>query len=118
MSDNRHFKLECIDLDLSMKVAFGQWRKATHYKDEDGKRLIFAWTECEGFTKLPTPINEDTAVVVVRDWLENTAVYGGQPDHDGDNTRSQYVYNEGWGHVDHKYQAFVAIEPCWAMHGK
>ena len=28
------------------------------------------------------------------------------------------VYCDEWGRVGNQYQAFVAIQPCWAMYGK
>lgn len=51
-------------------------------------------------------------------WLEGAAVYGGEPDHDGDNSKGWRVWNEAWGHVDNQWQACLAIQPVWAMHGK
>lgn len=51
-------------------------------------------------------------------WLNGSADYGREPDHDGDNGRGWTVYNEAWGHVDSQYQAFIAVTPTWAMYGK
>jgi len=73
----------------------------------------------EGFTPLPAPINLEMAVAMVMSWLEfEDTQYGPELDHDGSNSRGWRAYNENWGHVHGEWEAFVAVEPHWAWHGK
>jgi hypothetical protein len=72
-----------------------------------------------GYTPLPAPINLDMAAAMVVSWLESeSTVYGPELDHDGSNSRGWRAYNEAWGHVDEEWEAFLAVEPHWAWHGK
>ena len=116
MSDNRLFRLECCALKPSLEIAFGS-HKATHFKKYND-RLIFAWTDVEGYIPFLVPLIPETAEPVIKQWLADEAVYPPEPDHDGHNTRSWLIFNEDWGIVDGKWQCFMAIEPCWAMYGK
>lgn len=79
--------------------------------------LILFWSEHEIATKLPFPLDMKKSVDFAANWLEQVA-YGKQPDHDGDNGKGFRVFNEAWGHVLGHWQAFVAIQPVWAMYGK
>jgi hypothetical protein len=83
----------------------------------DRHRLILYWTKSTRSTQLPYPMKHAQTAEFVLGWLAQ-ADYGRQPDHDGDNGKGWRVYNESWGHVDGEWQAFVAIEPVWAMYGK
>jgi len=40
-----------------------------------------------------------------------------QPDHDGDNYKGFRLENDFWGQID-GCEAFLSIEPIWAMYGK
>lgn len=136
MSDNFHFDLTGVSLPLCLQVAFAGRRKATGWAEvpipteAEGspakiwgagrgtpKRLVFYWVAAEGVTPFPVPMTAEGVEPIVRAWLE-TAQYGPEPDHDGDNDKGFRVYNEAWGHVGGMYQAFVAIEPIWLMAGK
>lgn len=121
MSDSTRFDMTDVPLDAAMKIAFfnAPGGKATHYKQYDDK-LVFAWHESAGKDWIPflIPLTAETAVQVVRDWVDMTAKFGKQPDHDGDNDKSCRIYCEAWGLVDHNQYAFVAIAPAWAMYGK
>lgn len=120
-ADNTHFDMTAVPLKPALEIAFeiSPGHKATHYKVYDNK-LVFAWSESAGKDFIPflVPLTAETAVDIVKEWLKNDAVYGSQPDHDGDNSRSWRIYTEAWGHIDHNHYAFVAIEPRWAMYGK
>lgn len=135
MSDNFHFDLTGVPLEKCLDIAFGgsASKRATHWlvqgPDEGkqyphtkhGTRLLLAWVDPKGtggdWIPFPAPLTAEQAVETVKSWL-NTADYGNQPDHDGDNGRGWRIYNESWGHVDGMWQAFVAIEPAWLMYGK
>lgn len=72
-----------------------------------------------GYTPLPAPIGLDMAAAMVVSWLESEDTqYGPELDHDGSNSRGWRAYNEAWGHVAEEWEAFVAVEPHWAWHGK
>lgn len=72
-----------------------------------------------GYTPLPAPIGLDMAAAMVVAWLESeNTVYGPELDHDGSNSRGWRAYNESWGHVSEEWEAFLAIHPNWAWHGK
>ena len=92
------------------------------------KRLILYWTEPHykvnnkekrggGFTKFPHELKVPELTPVIQIWLDH-ADYGPQPDHDGDNGKGFRIYNESWGHIAEMWEAFLAIQPCWAMYGK
>jgi len=121
MADNFFFDLHCTPMLPSLEIAFSNapGKKATHYKkDTEKNRLILAWHESPGYSELLAPVTAETAEPMVKEWLKEQAVYGSQPDHDGDNGRSWRIYCESWGHVEHNHYAFVAIEPLWAEYGK
>lgn len=111
-------------LEQCMRIAFSKHPTALRWKEQlqDGSkilRLVLAWTgaDGQGWTPFPVPMNAETVVPIVTQWLDSQD-YGPQPDHDGDNAKGWHVYNEAWGHVGGDYHAFVAIEPAWAMYGK
>lgn len=120
-ADNFHFDISCAPIDESLHIAFlgSPSRKVSHWKDEDGKRLLLAWAKEAGldFTPLPAPMDFVDAATFVKGWL-SLADYGREPDHDGDNGKSWRIYNESWGHVAGNHYVFAAIEPEWAMYGK
>lgn len=120
-SDSTRFDMTDVPIKPALEIAFSNapGSKATHYRVHEN-RLIFAWHESAGpeFTPFLIPLTAETAVDVVSAWIETGAVFGSQPDHDGDNEKSYRIYCEDWGHVDHNHYAFVAIEPRWAMYGK
>lgn len=66
----------------------------------------------------PFEMDADGVADFSQRWLNGSADYGREPDHDGDNNKGWTVYNEAWGHVDGQYQAFIAVTPTWAMYGK
>lgn len=120
-ADNTHFDMTAVLIKPALEIAFAcsPSGKATHYKVYDNK-LVFAWHEKagEGFIPFLIPLTAESAIPVVSEWLKNDAVYGEQPDHDGDNGRSFRIYNGSWGYIDNNHYTFVAIEPRWAEYGK
>lgn len=86
-------------------------------------RLILSWTSGDDEDFVPFPIGMDVELThnVVKRWLENNAIYPQSAwANDGD-IEKEYgfrLYCEDWGRIDHKYYAFAAIEPVWALYGK
>ena len=117
--DNFHIDITSEgDIAPAMKIAFSNHRfGAVAYKIDPVKGLIFFWTECESAITLPFKLDPEGAADFAKRWLTEQ-VYGSEPDHDGDNGRGWRIYNEGWGHIDGMWQAFVAVKPAWAMYGK
>lgn len=79
--------------------------------------LIFYWAETKSMIPFPVALSEEEFADMAHKWL-SLVDYGPQPDHDGDNDKGWRIYNEAWGHVHDEWQAFVAVEPAWAMYGK
>lgn len=120
MSDNAHFDITGAPLAICLQIATGissSGRVTGWRMDADKNRLILYSLPSPRATPLPAPLTGEALVLFVKAWLDQ-ASYGVEPDHDGDNSRGFRIYNEDWGHIDHEYQAFVAIEPAWLMHGK
>ncbi len=141
MADNSQIDIQCMGkLEDIFELVFTQHSHAIGYriepaqpalaegeKDYSGSRrprpirLIFYWAPAtntkDGYTAFPFKMDAKGAADFARRWLDEQA-FGDQPDHDGDNSRSWRVYNEGWGHVGGDWAAFLAVEPCWAMYGK
>ena len=60
----------------------------------------------------------DTSAILVKQWLDDVAVYPEEPDHDGSNSKGWRLFNEKWGKVNDEDAAICAIEPEWLWHGK
>ena len=68
--------------------------------------------------KLPFPLSLEAAIEFLWSWLE-TAEYGNEPDHDGDNKKGFLVTTGNyWGHVEESHYAFIGVYPEWQMYGK
>jgi len=139
MSDNFRFDMTAVPLSLALPVAFHHHSKATgwveaplpqeHDRAKGGewganqskRRLILLWTKAtwaeEPVNYFPAPIEVEQAEGMIKAWLKEQD-YGSQPDHDGDNGKGFRIYNEAWGHVAGRWEAFVAIEPVWLLYGK
>ena len=123
--DNFRFDITASgDLEDWLHCCIGENRKTVGWSvcsDREYPRLILYWIgpgNIENkYNLLPFPMKYDQVAMFVKGWLD-TVDFGTQPDHDGDNSRGWRIYNEDWGHVDGQYQAFMAITPVWAMHGK
>lgn len=105
------------DFDIAMQLFFRRNRTAVAYEVNDEKGLIFYWAKHKDATNLPYEMELEATINFAWGWLDKVK-YPSQPDHDGDNKSGFCVYNEDWGHVANKWQAFVAIKPIWAMYGK
>jgi hypothetical protein len=116
--DNRRIDITSIgkeDLALALKLFHKD--KVAGYITRDNK-LIFYWIKSDFAVNFPQDISLDIAVSIGHEWLTYKADYGEEPDHDGDNKKGWRMYNEAWGYIDNEWEAFVAIEPKWAMYGK
>lgn len=85
-------------------------------------RLVFYWNKPDRpsdqtIVALPFSLDVAGAADFAIRWLKEQD-YGREPVHDGDNGRGWRLYNEGWGHVDNDWSAFVAVAPAWALYGK
>ena len=83
------------------------------------KGMILYWTKSldEDFRETPYAMDDGQIENLVWGWLQS-ADYGPEPGHDGSNSKGWHVYTEEWGHVDGQWEAFLAIKPIWAWHGK
>ncbi len=105
------------DFQLAMKLAFGGRKTTIGYRIYQNGICLY-WSESEKMISLPYQMNLDQATEFCWGWLLANKPTAKEPDHDGDNGKGFKVYNEAWGHVFSEWQAFVAIEPIWAMYGK
>lgn len=144
MSDNFHFDLCGVPLDVSLLVACQGYTKGIGGKPAGRKalgwsvepvdagsrgpaavwganrsrmRLVLYWAKHEAMVPFASPLNHEGLLPTVRAWLAE-ADYGPEPRHDGDNSKGWRIYNEDWTHVANRWEAFVAIEPVWMLHGK
>ena len=121
MADNFEFRITGAPLEKSLDIATSRWKRVVGWSvDKDSKRLILYWTDAEtypDYNPLPAPLSGDHLVGFVKSWL-TFVDYGREPDIDGECGKGWTVYNESWGHVAGRWQAFVAIEPTWLLYGK
>ena len=90
------------------------------YRISSKKGLILYWTTNTdelSVTATPYEFDLEQTESFVWGWLQQ-AQYNREPDHDGSNSRGWRIYTEGWGHIEHEWQAFLAIQPYWCCHGK
>ena len=92
-------------------------KKFEYYEIDEKLGLILYWTESKNAIKLPYPMDAKALVDFAWNWLQS-ADYGREPDHDGDNGKGWRIYTEGWGQVKSDWATICAIEPIWAMYGK
>jgi len=109
------------DILDALKLITRQHRTVKYWK-ADKNRFLLAWTKpgiLPGpWTEAPFDMTYEDIAPFIMGWLKNTADYGYEPDHDGDNGKAWRLYNESWGHVGYDHAVFAAIEPVWAMYGK
>lgn len=118
MADNFHFDMTGVPLDLALQVAFTHNKAVKGFTSNPGRLTLYhTTTDLPDVTVLPAPMTYDEVMPMIKAW-QKTAVYGPQPDHDGDNGKGLRVFNEAWSHVDGRWQAFVAFEPVWLEYGK
>lgn len=123
--DNRQIDIRAegeTDFKLAMQLATGKYggHKTIGYSIElEGSTMVLYWGgKHDKMMPLPYEMNADEIAAFVWGWLQKTKPLGKEPDHDGDNGNGFRVYNEAWGHVMHRWEAFIAITPIWAMYGK
>lgn len=120
--DNFHFDMTGVNLALALQVAFSDHPTCVGIVSTS-ERLTLYWTAPprreadDNFALLPQMTWEQIKPLIEA-WQTNTAKYGKEPDHDGDNGKGLRVFNESWSHVGGDYRAFAAIEPAWIMYGK
>lgn len=107
------------DFELAIQLSMGKYEKFTTkgYRVFENK-LVLYWTKSQQSIELPYEMNIDETINFVWGWLQKTPPIEQEPDHDGDNGKGFRIFNDFWGHVFGEYQAFIAIEPIWAMYGK
>jgi len=120
--DNFHIDVTCQGskpMLLALEIAFTNCpgSKAIGYRVIENKGLVLYWTEADNVTPFLSKMTFAEVEPIIQGWLKEQD-YGEQPDHDGSNGKGWRVYNEAWGHVNNEWEAFVAIEPAWAMYGK
>ncbi len=103
-------------LHLAFIRKYGLTTRAVGYSINDNV-LIFYWVDSPKMTKFPFKMDYSQAAAWAHEWLMQSADYGEQPDHDGDNGKGWRIFTKSWGHVD-GYESFIAIEPTWAEYGK
>lgn len=111
-------------MDRALAIAFAQPTQAVGWsldvRNDEVDRLVFYWTssyngkEC---TLFPSPLGLKQIRSVIDPWLV-TVDYGPIPDTDGHTRKGFRVYNEAFGHINHNYEAFLAVEPFWLIYGK
>ena len=123
--DNRQIDIRSegeADFKLAMQIATNKYNglKTVGYSIElEGSTMVLYWSnKHEKMIQLPYEMDAKEITDFVWGWLQKTKPIGPAPDHDGDNGHGFRVYNEAWGHVMHRWEAFIAITPIWAMYGK
>ena len=108
--------------DWVMCCAAGQ--SAVGWSAEVGKqppKMVLYWTDpkqpVERYSALPFKADHVFIASLIKGWLDSID-YSSEPDHDGDNAKGFRLYNEDWGHVDGRWEAFMAVTPIWAIYGK
>ena len=118
MADNRTYRLECCDLELSLRIALGEHKKARGFLAND-KEFILFWAESDKANAFPAPLGVEELLPLVKAWLKDAADYGPQEDIDGHCGRSWTVETGYWGHVEeYGWQSICKITPTWALYGK
>jgi hypothetical protein len=115
--DNRKIELVMDDnFELAMQLAIGH-RKTMGYQIHENCMVLY-WAKSNKMASLPYEMELQDVISFVKGWLNKTKPNSPQPDHDGDNSQGFRIFNEAWGHVFGEWQAFIAIQPIWAMYGK
>jgi hypothetical protein len=123
--DNRNISIqsegrEAFDLSFQLLFDCAPGKKATHYKEDIKKGLIFFWHEEPGATKLLIPMGWKDCSNLAWSWLNSLSDdrYGEYLDHDGSNGKGFRVYNENWSRINDYQYSFMAVLPIWAWYGK
>lgn len=104
------------DFKLAMRLAIHD-NKTIGYRVFENKFILY-WAKSDKMQQLPYPMTIDETINFAWGWFMKNEPSMKEPDHDGDNEKGFRVFNESWGHVLGEWQAYIAIEPIWAMYGK
>ena len=119
----RHFVGYRIDHYAKRLRAGGEFDEREGPKEGRRPTIFIYWMKPNsvvglgGFVSFPFEADLDFVTGFVDLWLKGID-YGREPDHDGDNSRGFYAFNEAWGHVNGEDECCLAVQPAWAMHGK
>lgn len=69
--------------------------KTTGYIVTKDKFVLFQYDSNKDMIPFPVPLSMEAVAPMIMEWLK-TADYGKEPDHDGDNGKGWYCYNETW----------------------
>jgi hypothetical protein len=121
--DNRKIDIHSegeTDFITAMQLATKQGHTQTigYSLELDGSVMVLYWAKSEKMTPFPYEMSRSEITAFVWGWLQKMKPLGDAPDHDGDNGHGFRVYNEAWGHIMNRWEAFIAITPIWAMYGK
>ena len=132
--DNRIFNVNGSGKQLLLQVltiAFlqeGDNTTAKGYSINKERGMILFWAERKqdpNYTSFPAKLKPAELIEIVWVWLNSEEADqieckedDSDFDHDGHNSKGWRVFCEGWGHVDSKWEAFIAIKPAFMWHGK
>lgn len=118
--DNRHFSITSVDktdFTLAMQLAMSDNKSVIGYNIHKNT-LILYWTDSSKMIKLPYKMDVSETINFVWGWFDKNEPTGNESDTDGHSRKGFHIFNESWGHINDEWQAFVAIEPIWAVFGK
>ncbi len=117
--DNRIVKVNGKGVERLVTVlGLFEWKRVTGFNTENNQFVLF-WTDHRQAVKLPTDLPIEVIAPMIIAWLENSAIYPNEPDHDGHNSKGWFAECHAWGHIDgFGYPAFAVIKPEWMMYGK
>ncbi len=119
-SDNMRVDVTSVGQEaFTAALSLFDHEKTIAYRVE-GMKIVLYWVMPENghtVSKLPYAMTKEQIAEFTYGWLQSVE-YPEQPDHDGSNSKGWRIYNEDWGHVDDRWEAYAAIKPVWAMHGK
>lgn len=110
------------DFDLAMQLAMtkpksSKLRTTIGYRVYENK-LVLYWAPSDSMVKLPYAMTINETINFAWGWLEKTSPTRKEPGHDGSNGKGFCVFNEACGRVFGEWEAFIAIEPIWAIYSK
>lgn len=120
--DNYHFNVTSDSQFIDWMLLCANKREAVGYKvfNRKPQLLVLYWTipsNINNYCPFLTPLSGSALAYTVEAWLLGVD-YETEPDQDGINTKGFRIFNEAWGHVEDERQAFMGIQPVWAMYGK
>jgi hypothetical protein len=117
--DNRQINLQLCEkkeFEIAMRLAVNE-HKTIGYRIEKGI-LVLYWANSPKAQILPYEMDVLEITNFAWGWLEKNQPDTKKPDFDGDAVKGFRIYNESWGHVFDEWQAYIAIQPIWALYGK